>query len=73
MDIVFRLEHFFLIHGYFTDWELDDCEEPPPCSDDLLPYPISPALSSKTNLSNKLGFYTIGAYDLDSSTSKRNY
>lgn len=68
--LIYLLNVIFLINNYFTDWELDDCEEQPPCGDDLLPFPMSPALSSKTNLSNKLGFYTIGAYDLDSSTSE---
>lgn len=52
---------------HFPDWELDDCEEPV-CSDDVLPYPIVSS-TPKNSIPNKLTFYTIGAYDIDTNST----
>ncbi|XP_065218774.1 uncharacterized protein LOC135844477 isoform X2 [Planococcus citri] len=62
-------DNLYADYSSFSDWELDDCEESQTCSDDLMPYPGLPTtVTSKGNsVSTKLGFYTIGAYDLDAS------
>lgn len=58
----------------FADWELDDCDdEQQACNDDVLTFNGNVPSGSRSNLSNKLGFYTIGTYSLDNGTSKLRF